>query len=47
MSNYRKEQWNSKYVIVSEKREKRPYDFNNGEAENNVHHKKEMILYMT
>ena len=41
MSNYRKEQWNSKYVIVSEKREKRPYDFNNGEAENNVHHKKE------
>lgn len=41
MSNYRKEEWNTRYVIVSEKREKRPYDFNNQEEENNVDFKKD------
>lgn len=41
MCNYRKEEWSRKYVIVSEKRVEKPYDFNNGEEKNDVSYKKD------
>ncbi|KAJ51199.1 galactose-1-phosphate uridylyltransferase, partial [Clostridium tetanomorphum DSM 665] len=36
MSNYRREVWNGKYVLISEKRGDRPYDFNNSNEKNNI-----------
>ncbi|WP_027625225.1 galactose-1-phosphate uridylyltransferase [Clostridium lundense] len=41
MSNYRKEECNRKYVIVSEKRVEKPYDFNIGEEKNDVSYKED------